>query len=240
MKITTTIFCVMAAVFSAIGSAQADENDVRQALAIKYPGTPIKAIETTPIPGLYQMVMGKNLVYVAEGGRYFLFGSLYDMQTQTDLSANKREQANRIDISTIPLKNAIVTVKGSGERKLIVFTDPDCPYCKRLAQTLDAMTDITVYNILYPIEGLHPDAARKSQAIYCAREQDRERILNDWFVKAVPVPTSKPCSNPTSENVALAASLGLNGTPMIISMDGRILPGAAERAQIEEFLAQRQ
>ena len=228
--------------YAAIASlAHADENNVRETLAAKYPGTPIKSITKTPIPGVYEMVMGKNVVYVAEDGRYFIFGSLFDMQTQMDLSANIREQAQRIDVSSIPLENAVVTVKGSGERKMIVFTDPDCPYCKQLAKTLDRMTNVTVYNILYPIAGLHPDAERKAEAIYCAPPDKRDQILNDWFVNGKPIPQSRAtCPNPTAQNVRLAKSLGMNGTPMIVSMDGRVLPGAADQTQLDEFLAPHQ
>lgn len=217
--------------------AIADEAEMRQTLLSKYPATQIKSVEKSPIPGIYQVVMGKNIAYVSEDGRYFMFGTLFDMQTQTDLTANKRELPNKIDVASIPLENAIKTIKGKGTRKLIVFTDPDCPYCKLLAKTLDSMDDLTVYNILYPIDGLHSDAIRKSENIFCSANSGK--VLEDWLVRATPIKTVKTCKNPISDNVALASKLGLNGTPMVISFDGRMMPGAGSKEKIEEFLIKR-
>lgn len=235
-KVVLSLVISLAASFS--GSAVADIAGMRQVLAEKYPATKFKSIDETPVPGVYQVVMGKNVAYTFEDGRYFMFGSLFDMQTQTDLTASKREQANKIDISDIPLVNAIKTVKGKGTRKLIVFTDPDCPYCKILGKTLDTMDDITVYNMLFPIASLHPGATRKSENIFCSA--DSGKVLDDWFVRSTPIKTSKPCKNPVAENVALAAKLGLYGTPMVISFDGRLMSGAGSKAKIEEFLAVRE
>lgn len=232
-KFTLLLAASLVATFS--GSCMADEVALRKILSEKYPATPVKSIEKSQLPGIYQVVMGKNVAYVGEDGRYFLFGSLYDMQTQTDLTASKREEANKIDVASIPLANAIKTIKGKGTRKIIVFTDPDCPYCKMLGKTIDSMDDITVYNILFPIAGLHPDATRKAQDIFCSINSGK--VLDDWFVKSIPIKRAKACQNPISENVALAAKLGLNGTPMIISMDGRLMPGAGSKEKIEEFLA---
>lgn len=211
----------------------ANEVSVRAALTAKYPGTTVGAIEATPIPGIYQVTMGKNVAYTSEDGRYFLFGSLFDMQTQTDLTANKREQATRVDWNSLPLKDAIVTVKGNGARKLAVFTDPDCPYCKQLAKTLDTLDNVTIYNILFPIDSLHPDAAKKAESIYCAK--DNVKALDDWFLRGVK-PASKSCKSPVASNVEAAGRLGLNGTPMVISMDGRLMPGAAPKERIEAWL----
>jgi len=232
MKITSFI---AASILLTMSSAHADEQSLRTTLAKKYPATSFKAIEKTAVPGIYQVTMGQNIAYVSEDGRYFFFGALYDMETQTDLTANKKEQPKTLDVSSIPLKNAIVTVKGNGSRKLIVFTDPDCPYCKILAKTLDSMNDITVYNILEPISALHPDAQRKSENIFCSK--DNARVLNDWFIKGTQISNARPCKNPIQDNIDLANSLGFNGTPMIVSMDGRVLPGAADKNRLEQFLS---
>jgi thiol:disulfide interchange protein DsbC len=229
-------YTIVVALFGASFSlAHADEMTMQKTLAAKYPNTVFKSIEKTQIPGIYQVVMGRNVAYVAEDGRYFLFGSLYDMQTQTDLSVSKREAASKIDVSSIPLDNAIKTVKGKGTRKLIVYTDPDCPYCKVLAKTLDEMDDVTVYNILFPIDGLHPDATRKAENIYCS--ENKSQVLENWLVRGIAIKDAKQCKTPVADNIASANKLGLNGTPMIIGFDGRVLRGAASKDKIEEFLA---
>lgn len=234
-KTLSFLFLSIVAAFST--TAKADESSVRAAMTAKYPATQVKSVEKSPIPGVYQVVMGKNIAYVSEDGRYFLFGSLYDMQTQTDLTANVKAMASRVDVSTIDLTKAIKTVKGKGTRSLIVFTDPDCPYCKTLAKTIDGMQDITVYNVLYPIAGLHPEAVKKSEFVFCSPENGK--VLDDWFVRGIPIKASKPCANPIENNIALAQKLGINGTPTLVSLDGRVMPGAGSKVAIEEFLVAR-
>ena len=136
-----------------------------------YPNTRFNAINATTMPGITEVVMGENVAYVDATGRYFLFGHLYDMQAGRDLTAEKAELGSRIDFSTLPLKDAIVNVQGTGRRKLAVFSDPDCPFCKRLAPDLAMLKDVTIYTFLMPLEELHPDARNKALAVWCAKDR---------------------------------------------------------------------
>lgn len=214
--------------------AQPAAPEVMLKLKQLYPATNFRSVTQTAVPGVYEVVMGKNVVYVEESGRYFFFGNLFDMREQRDLTAPRTAQVNAIDVGTLPINDAIRTVKGKGTRTMFVFSDPDCPYCKQLERTLANVDDVTIYTFLFPIQSLHPDAARKAVNVWCAA--NRAEAWIDLMVKNAP-PKDASCPNPVQRNVELAASLGINGTPTILSADGRKQPGALSEAALNAFLA---
>jgi thiol:disulfide interchange protein DsbC len=199
-----------------------------------YPSTRFGDIRETEWPGVFEVVMGANLAYVDDSGRYFLFGHLYDMSTQRDLSAERKDRLSLVDFSTLPLADAMKEVRGNGSRVLAVFSDPDCPYCRKLEDELRGLTDVTIHTFLMPLSSLHPEATRKAVSVWCARNR-----LGAWqalMLRDVTPPVAD-CPNPVSRNVALGERLGIHGTPTLISGDGRLLPGAASREEIELWLA---
>ena len=218
-------------------AAQADDGaeSLEKRLKDLYPATRIERVQTSEIPAVYEVTMGKNSAYTDATGRYFVFGHLYDMKTQRDLTAERMEKQQRIDFSQLPLGDAIKTVRGKGERVLAVFSDPDCPYCKRLEAELDKLDNVTLYIFPYPLEGLHPEAVDKAVAVWCA--PDRARAWAD-LMKTGKVPAKRDCENPIQRNIQLAQRLGINGTPTMVSADGRMLPGAAPGDRIEQWLAE--
>ena len=223
-------------VHAAAQAAPADTDAVLAALKQKYPLTTFTSVAPSPVQGLYEVVMGRRVAYTDSAGRYFLYGSLVDMKTNDDLTAARMEDLSRVDIRRLPLRDAIVRVNGRGRRALYVFSDPDCPYCRRLEPELDKLDDVTIYVFLYPLESLHSDAARKAQSIWC--EADEKKRLELWHrvvSKTQEVATAE-CPNPLQRNLALGESLGLRGTPTLIAADGRTLPGMASAAAIEDWL----
>ena len=218
-------------------AAQADDGaeSLEKRLKDLYPATRIERVQTSEIPAVYEVTMGKNSAYTDATGRYFVFGHLYDMKTQRDLTAERMEKQQRIDFSQLPLGDAIKTVRGKGERVLAVFSDPDCPYCKRLEAELDKLDNVTLYIFPYPLEGLHPEAVDKAVAVWCA--PDRASAWAD-LMKTGKVPAKRDCENPIQRNIQLAQRLGINGTPTMVFADGRMLPGAATSDRIEQWLAE--
>lgn len=207
---------------------------VSKALKLAYPKTRFQKVSPTPITGIYEVVMGKNVAYVDANVRYFLFGTLFDMEKQEDLTERSRSESNRVDFSSLPLDIAIKTVRGNGERVLAVFSDPDCPYCKKLEADLVKLDNVTVYTFLMPLDSLHPNAAAKADAVWC--QSDRSAAWTNLMLKGK---TPKPvagCVSPVKETVALGARLGINGTPYLIASDGRTMPGAADVARLESFV----
>lgn len=239
MKTTRLITTILAASLLA-GSAYAGdalkEMAVMATLKQKYPSTVIKSVSSTNLPGVYEVVMGKNVAYVEESGRYFLFGHMFDMQTQTDLTEGKimAEQVAKVDFKKLPLKDAIKIVRGDGSRKVAIFSDPDCPYCKQLENNIANLTNVTIYLYLFPIDQLHPQAKAKSVGVWCAADQVKAW---DGLMRRNEVPTGQ-CENPVDRNIALAEAMGINGTPTVILPDGSIIPGAPSAAKLEQMLNQ--
>ena len=198
-----------------------------------YPGTAFDAVAASPVAGLSEVVMGTNVAYVDASGRYFLFGRLFDMQRQRDLTAERIEHLAAIDFGALPLEAAIKTVRGTGRRTLAVFSDPDCPHCRALEQTLAELQDVTLYTFPYPVEALHPGARDKAIAVWCA--PDRARAWSDLMTRGV-VPATGSCAHPIDRIVALGATLRILGTPTLFAGDGRRTVGAQPAAELDAWL----
>ena len=198
-----------------------------------YPATRFGAVNPTPWPGVFEVVMGTNMAYVDQSGQYFLFGHLYDMKSQRDLSAERKDQLARIDFDTLPLLDAMKEVRGDGSRVLAIFSDPDCPYCQKLESDLRDLSNVTIYTFLMPLVSLHPQAHSKAVSVWCAK--DRIAAWHATMLRGEPVPPAD-CAHPVDRNVALGERLSINGTPTLIAFDGRMLAGAANKDQIEAWL----
>jgi thiol:disulfide interchange protein DsbC len=199
-----------------------------------YPATNFGAVHATPWPGVFEVALGNQLAYVDASGQYFLFGHLFDMKAQRDLTAERKDSLARIDFATLPLADALKEVRGKGTRTLAIFSDPDCPYCRKLEADLTGLTDVTIYTFLMPLASLHPQAKAKAVAVWCAGD----RIVA-WraLMGRDEIPMSVDCPHPVDRNVALAERLGISGTPTLVAPDGRVLAGAVGLPQIEAWLA---
>ena len=224
---------------AACHAASTESDTLLAALKQQYPGTAFTSVSPAPVKGLYEVVMGRKIAYTDASGRYFMVGSLMDLKTNADLTAVRREELARVDVRKLPLKDAMVRVNGQGRRTLYVFSDPDCPFCRRLEPELDKLDDVTIYIYPYPIESLHSDAARKAQAIWCEADEKKRLALWHRVVLRTDTVATAECENPLKRNLALGESLGLQGTPTLIAADGRTLPGMVPAARIEEWLGAR-
>lgn len=185
-------------------------------------GIPINGIHTSPIQGLYEVQAGDKIYYSDASGRYIISGGhIFDTTNKQDLTGKRLAELNRITWTDLPLKDAIVSGPENG-LKMAVFTDPDCPYCKRLEQNLKNENEIRVYTFLFPLTQLHPDAYEKSKSIWCAKDQHKAMVdvmVND---KVLPKAT---CKTPIDNNMKLAEKLNVRGTPTIFAEDGRKYTG---------------
>ncbi|MDR6503850.1 thiol:disulfide interchange protein DsbC [Burkholderia ambifaria] len=213
------------------GTAAAQQ--VADHLTAIYPKTPFRDIKPAPLPGLYEVSMGENVAYTDSTGRYFLFGHLYDMQDQVDITEQRKAQGYKTRFPAAVLNHAIRTVHGDGQRVLAVFSDPNCPYCHQLEQQLAMVDNVTIYTFLYPLESRHPDAMTKSIRIQCS--PDPAKAWKEWMTENR-LPPLVSCHHPINDNIVLGSRLGITGTPTIIAEDGRMLPGAVSAAQLNAWL----
>lgn len=202
-------------------------------LKTEFQGTPFTEVRSTPIEGIYEVVMGRDIAYTDGSGRYFMFGQVMDMKTQKNLTQERRAELNKVDVSQFKLADAIKTVKGNGQRVLYVFSDPECTYCRRLEPTLQQLDNVTIYTFLFPILGEKSNQSAKS--VWCAA--DRNKAWGDYMLRSGMLLPGE-CENPIQRNVALGTSLGITGTPTMITASGRMQPGAIPLEQIESLLAE--
>ncbi len=217
-------------------TAIADEASLKKAIEAAYPKFKVESVTKTPYAGLYEVFMGGQIIYTDEKLTFLIAeGHLVDPKTKKDITGERLEELTKIDFSSLPLDQAIKVVKGNGSRKLVVFSDVDCPFCKRLEQNeLSNINDVTIYTFLYPIEQLHPDAANKSKSIWCA--PNRVKAWNDWvFNNKLPTSTAK-CEVPLEKVGELARKHGVSSTPTLFFADGRRLLGAQPYKEIENYL----
>ncbi|CAG0972209.1 putative thiol:disulfide interchange protein DsbC [Methylophilaceae bacterium] len=217
-------------------NAMADEAGLKKAIEAAYPKVNVEKITKTPYGGLYEVFLDGQIVYTDEKFSFLIAeGRLIEPKTKRNITAERLEDLTRVDFSKLPLDRAVKVVRGNGSRKLVVFSDPDCPFCKRLEQKeLINMTDITVYTFLYPLEQLHPDAANKSKAIWCA--PDRAKAWMDWVLNNQLVKGSTSCETPIDSLAELGKKLGVASTPTLIFADGKRMLGAYPAKEIENAL----
>ena len=216
--------------------AMADEASLKKAIETAYPKFKVESITETPYAGLYEVFMGGQIVYTDEKLSFLIAeGRLVDPKSKKDITGDRLEELTKIDFSSLPLDQAIKVVKGNGSRKLVVFSDVDCPYCKQLERKeLTNIDDVTIYTFLYPIQQLHPDAAAKSKSIWCS--PNRVKAWNDWILNDQLPTSTGNCEVPLEKVGELARRAGIVSTPTLIFADGKRVLGAQPHQEIEKYL----
>jgi len=218
-----------------IPAAYADEAEIRKILEAKFPQAKVDKVTKTSYLGLYEVFMDKRLFYTDEKVSYIFLGNIIDAKTNQNLTEQRMQKLTAIAFDTLPLDLAIKTVRGDGSRKVAVFSDPDCPYCKRLEKELVNVNNVTIYTFLYPIPSLHPNAAEKAKAVWCS--SDRQKAWDDLMLRETAPTAPATCPNPVDKTIALGEKHRIFGTPTLIFADGTVVPGAVPLAQLEKMLA---
>lgn len=228
---------LLAALVAVALPAAAQEATIRRNLAQRLPELPrIDEITKSPIPGIYELRVGDQIFYSDEQGDHIFQGELIETRSRANLTEERLAKLNAIDPATLPLKDALVMKQGNGSRKLVVFADPNCGYCKRFERDLTQVKDVTIYTFLYPILG--QDSNDKSRAIWCAK--DSAKAWREWMVDGVvPAKAGTDCDTSVLQrNVQLGRKHRVTGTPAVVFEDGKRVPGALPgAAAIEKQLA---
>jgi len=232
MKLATL---ALAATLMFAATAQANESVIRKALTAQFPSANIASVKKTPYSGLFEVYLDGQLIYVDAKAQYVFAGDVIDLKSRANLTQERLNRLQAIDWNTLPLKDALKTVKGRGERKLVVFSDVDCPYCRKFEAELAKIDNITVYTFLYPIEGLHPKAVQTSKQIWCA--PDRNKAWDEYITRGTIPGNDGKCANPVDTTIALGNKLKVSGTPTLVFTNGVRVPGMVPAAQLERLLA---
>ncbi|MDT9001225.1 DsbC family protein [Paucibacter sp. APW11] len=237
-KIVLTLSAALAAgvLLVAVGPATANEAVIRKNLPERLVGAPkIDEVRPAAIPGLWEVRFGSEVRYTDATGSYLIEGDLIDLKARRNLTEERVNQLTAVDFAALPLKDAIVWKQGTGKRRIAIFADPNCGYCKRFERSLQDVKDITVYTFVIPILG--GDSAEKSKAIWCAK--DATSAWRNWMLDNTPPPkqTVAGCDEAAIErNLAFSRKHRVNGTPAIIFEDGTRAPGALTAEQVERRL----
>ncbi|MFP5485128.1 MAG: disulfide isomerase [Burkholderiales bacterium RIFCSPLOWO2_12_FULL_65_40] len=215
-------------------SATAQESAIRKSLAERIPQfEKIDEIQATAMPGLYEVRIGTDLFYTDAKGNYLIQGELFDTKARRNLTEDRITKLTAVDFAALPLKDAFTIVRGDGKRKLAVFEDPNCGYCKRFERDLQSVDNVTIYLFLYPI--LSPDSVEKSRNIWCAK--DRVAAWQDYMVRdKTPAPAACDTSA-LQRNLAFGKKYKITGTPTLIFTNGSRVPGAIGAQDVEKRLA---
>lgn len=215
-------------------AATAEAAGIKKILEQKFPGAEVRGVTKTPYFGLYEVQFDDRVVYTDAKAKYLVVGALYDTDSKINLTEDRQRKLNRVDVAKLPTDLAIKKVKGTGERTLYVFSDADCPFCAKLEQELKSVDNVTIYTFLYPIDSLHPDAARKSRMIWCAA--DRTKAWDDYYATGALPDNKGDCENPVAQLAELGAKYKVNATPTLVFADGSIVPGALPAQRLEAEL----
>lgn len=218
-----------------LSSALAQEAQIRKNLAERLPAlTKIDEVSKTPMNGLYEIrVNESDILYTDAEGNFLLQGNLIDTRAKRNLTEERIEKLSAIDFDALPLKDAFTQVRGNGKRKLAVFEDPNCGYCKRFEKDLQKVNDVTIYTFLIPI--LSADSVEKSKNIWCAK--DKSKAWLDWMVREQPAAKASCDTSALERNLAFSKKYKITGTPTVFFANGTRVPGAISAQEIEKQLA---
>lgn len=230
-----TLALLAALCLNALGTAWAEEATIRKNLSERLGNMPkIDEVSKTPMPGLFEVRMGSDVMYSDADGSFLIQGQLIDVKQRRNLTEERIEKLSALPFDQLPLKNAFTQVRGSGKRKLVVFADPNCGYCKRFEKDLQKLENVTIQHVLYPILG--EDSKTKSKNIWCAK--DKAKTWNDWMINGVTPPAANCDTSGIEANVDFGKKNRVTGTPTLFFADGTRVVGAVPLAQIEAQLAQ--
>lgn len=196
----------------------------------------VQEVRKTPIPGIYEIrVQDSEIYYTDAKGDYLFQGEVYDLRNQRNLTKERENVLTAVKWDSLPVKDAITFTRGNGARKLAVFADPNCGYCKKFERDLLKLDNVTVH--VFQIGILAPDSKTKNRAIWCSK--DKGQAWLDWMVRgAVPGEAAAMCdSSAVTRNEAFAKKSKINSTPTLLFEDGSRQAGAISMEELEQQFA---
>ena len=206
---------------------------IKRTLEGRLGGVKVDAVTKTPYLGLYEVRMDSELIYTDEKMNYIFSGNIIDGKNMQNLTEKRLRDLSSIKWENLPLDTAVKTVRGNGKRLLAVFSDPNCPYCKRFEKDLAKVDNITIYTFLYPI--LSQDSSDKSKGVWCSA--DKSKAWNDLMLNNT-IPATARCDTPIERTLELGRKHRVTGTPTLFFTNGERVPGAIPAEQIEKLLAE--
>jgi thiol:disulfide interchange protein DsbC len=234
LTMATALLSITARAGTTPETDSAIEAKIRATLHTRYPAVSISHVSPAMFPGLYELITDAGIAYTDSNGDYLFLGKIVDTKTQEDLTQARWDTLNAVEFDKLPFNLAIKFVKGDGKRRVAIFEDPHCPYCRQIETELQKITNTTVYVFMYPIESLHPGASETARDIWCA--DDRAAAWTNAMLNKQK-PAKSDCKREGfKELIALGDKLNINATPTLFFPDGRRRLGAMPSEQLEKEL----
>jgi thiol:disulfide interchange protein DsbC len=230
--VVKNIFVLLAALLLS-ASVHADPA-IKKALEARFPDLKVEKLTKSGYGGLYEVFAGGEMFYTDEKVTFVLLGQMVDAKTRENVTEARLRKLNAIAFDSLPLDQAIKTVLGNGSRRIAVFSDPYCGYCKRFEPDVLAMKDVTIYTFLLPI--IRPESAPMSKKVWCST--DRVKAWQDIMLRNTEPTSDGACETPVEKVLALGQMLRINGTPTTFFEDGERISGAISRDMLEKKIAQ--
>ncbi|HMK86562.1 MAG TPA: DsbC family protein [Steroidobacteraceae bacterium] len=215
--------------------------DPRAALVKLLPaGSKVEDLKPSPIPGLYQFTQGAEVSYLTADGKYFIDGNLYDMATRENLTEEVRSRARLVMINAVPESQMVIFSPKNPLYTITVFTDLDCQYCRKLHSEIAEINKlgIRVRYMFYPRTGPNTESWRKAEVVWCSA--DRNEALTRAKAGAQ-LDMNKTCGpTPVAREYALGESIGVRGTPAIVTENGQFINGYMPPKELLQAIKQTQ
>lgn len=217
-------------------SALADDvATVKAAVAKALPEVKVDSVAASPVPGLYEVMVGTQIIYVTGDGRYFVDGRIVDLKTREDLTEPRLASVRKSAVDAVPESDMLVFAPAKYDHTITVFTDIDCPYCAKMHSQIGQYEaeGIRVRYLFFPRAGARSSSYDEAVSVWCS--DDRNQALTD--AKAGKTIPAKTCDNPVDEHMAVARKVGVNGTPAIMLETGDMIPGYVEPKRLAQLIA---
>lgn len=229
-SLAIAVASAIVSVQSAQAASSAAEENVRKLFVQRFGAIEIEGVTRTPY-GLYEVRVGSEMLYTDEKVSFVLNGNLIDAVSKKNVTRERMEKLLAVKFDDLPLNAAIKQVRGDGSRRIALFEDPNCGYCKQLRRSMEGINNVTIYTFLFPI--LAADSTTKARDVWCSA--DKGKAWDDWMLRGK-VPASANCDAPLETVLALGKKLRVTGTPTIIFGDDTRVGGAIPVDQLKARL----
>ncbi len=233
---------LLAAILGQPATAETAVDDAKKAEITKnlkrmVPGLDDATLTPAPVAGLYEVVIGSDVLYITQDGRYLIQGNIIDLETRENLTAPRIAQITTEVIEGIGEDQMVIYEPKTTRHTVTIFTDIDCGYCRKLHAEMEGYLahGIRIRYLFYPRAGLQSESARKAVAVWCA--EDRNSAMDR--AKSGQKIEMKSCENPVRDHYTLGEQMGIRGTPALILEDGERLPGYVPPDRLNRYLTQK-
>ena len=223
MRLRLILFITALLAVAAINADPDRDSLLRESVNEVFPDVEITRIRPAPIPGLYEVMLGTDMIYLSEDGRYILQGDLIDLGERINLSERERAVARKHVLESIPASESIDFVPDSAQHTVYVFTDITCGYCRRFHGDMAELNGkgVAVRYLAFPRAGIDSESFKDMESVWCAADRNAAMTLAKQGNQVTPA----QCDNPVKRQYELGQSLGVRGTPAIYLENGQEMPG---------------